>query len=170
MIKIRQAESKDVASLFELIQHYAAEQAMLPRSLEDIRESLGDFLVAEEKGRVLGCGALKLYNREVAEIRSLCVAPGIKRCGVGSALTERLLEEAEQLGLRSVFALTLAPGFFLKCGFRPTVRENFPMKVRSDCLGCERYFHCNEKTMSVDLSARDEALTELVAEAVEVPA
>ena len=169
VIKIRQAESKDAASLFELIRHYAAEQTMLPRTLEDVRDSLGTFLVAEERGRLLGCGALRQYNGEVAEIRSLCVTPGVKRRGVGRALAERLLEEAEQLGLRTVFALTLAPEFFTKCGFRPTARQNFPMKIRGDCLSCERYFGCNEKTLAVDLPARGEAFAATGAEGVEVP-
>jgi N-acetylglutamate synthase-like GNAT family acetyltransferase len=76
----------------------------LPRTVEDVRASLESFLVAEERGCLLGCGALKLYDDEAAEIRSLCVNPGIKRHGVGRALTEHLLEEAEQLGLRTVFA------------------------------------------------------------------
>jgi N-acetylglutamate synthase-like GNAT family acetyltransferase len=40
LIRIRQAESKDAASLFELIQHYAAEQTLLPRTVEDARDSL----------------------------------------------------------------------------------------------------------------------------------
>ena len=170
LIRIRQAESKDAASLFELIQHYAAEQTLLPRSVEDVRASLGSFLVAEERGRLLGCGALKLHDDDVAEIRSLCVTPGIKRRGVGRALTERLLEEAEQLGLRTVFALTLAPEFFVKCGFSQTSRENFPMKIRHDCLSCERYFGCNEKTLAVDLPVREETLIPFAAEAAEVPA
>jgi N-acetylglutamate synthase-like GNAT family acetyltransferase len=170
LIRIRQAESKDAASLFELIQHYAAEQTLLPRTVEDVRASLESFLVAEERGHLLGCGALKLYDDEVAEIRSLCVTPGIKRRGVGRALTERLLEEAEQLGLRTVFALTRAPEFFVKCGFSQTSRENFPMKVRRDCLGCERYFGCNEKTLVVDLPVGGDALVAIAGEAVEVPA
>ena len=47
MIRIRQALSHDVQSVFTLIQHYAEQQAMLPRTVEDVRESVSDFLVAE---------------------------------------------------------------------------------------------------------------------------
>jgi len=154
VIKIRQAAAQDVAPLFTLIRHYAGQHTMLPRTAEDIRETLGDFLVVEEKGSVLGCGALKLHNREVAEIRSLCVTPGIKRRGVGRALINRLLREAEQLDLRTVFALTLAPEFFLKCGFRLTARENFPMKITHDCLNCPLYLRCEEKTVAIRVRLR----------------
>jgi len=149
VIQIRQAESKDAGSLFELIQHYAAEQTMLPRTVEDVRGSVGSFLVAEQRGRLLGCGALKLYDDKVAEIRSLCVAPGIQRRGIGRALTKRLLKEAEQLGLRTVFALTLAPEFFIKRGFRLMARQNFPMKIIDDCLNCPLYLRCQEQTVAI---------------------
>jgi amino-acid N-acetyltransferase len=161
LIKIRQAESKDVASLVDLIEHYAVERVMLPRTQGDIRESIAEFLVAEEKGNVLGCGALKLYSDELAEIRSLCVAPGVKRGGVGSALTKQLIKEAEQLGVTTVFALTLAPGFFLKCGFRLCARENFPMKISQDCASCELRFQCREQAVALRVPPRPEPRPEL---------
>lgn len=160
MIKIRQAESKDVASLVGLIEHYAAERVMLPRTREDVRESIGEFLVAEQKGRVLGCGALKLFSNELGEIRSLCVAPGIKRGGVGSALTKRLIKEAEQLGVTTVFALTLVPDFFLKCGFRLCARENFPTKISQDCASCSLRFQCREQAVALRVRARPAAKPE----------
>ena len=160
MIRIRQAELKDAAALFELIQRYAAEQTMLPRTVEDVRESLGSFLVAEQRGRILGCGALKLYDDKVAEIRSLCVNPGIQRRGVGRTLTKRLLKEAEQLGLRTVFALTRVPEFFVKCGFRLTARENFPMKITDDCLNCALYSRCQEQTVAIRIRRRRAAPAE----------
>ncbi len=149
---IRKAELRDVPVIFEMINHYAAEKIMLPRPLTDLYESVREFLVAgDEEAQVAGCGALKFYNAELAEIRSLCVAPGTQHRGMGRALTERLLLEAESYGLKTVFALTTTPEFFLKCGFRETARERFPMKVWRDCLRCDRYFHCSEKTVCLDL-------------------
>lgn len=160
MIKIRQAEAQDVTALVELIEHYAAERVLLPRTRADIRESIGDFLVAEEKGRVLGCGALKLYSNELAEIRSLCVAPGIRRGGVGRALTKRLIKEANQLGITTVFALTLTPDFFLKCGFRLSARANFPLKISHDCANCTLRFCCREQAVALRLPVRPVAWPE----------
>lgn len=149
---IRNAELADVPAIFEMIQHYAAERIMLARPLTDLYESVREFLVAEdENGTVTGCGALKFYNAELAEVRSLCVAPGTQKRGNGRRITERLLAEAGRYGLKTVFALTTTPEFFLKCGFRETARERFPMKVWRDCLRCERYFHCHEKTVCLDL-------------------
>jgi amino-acid N-acetyltransferase len=153
---IRKAELRDVPAIYELVRHYAAEHVMLPRALQEIYEDAWEFTVAEEDGQVLGCGAIKLYSAELAEIRSLCVLPGLPGRGVGRALLEGLLSEAEGLRLRTVFALTLVPGFFAKLGFREVARETLPMKVWRDCLQCEKYFHCDEKTLVLTLSPRTE--------------
>jgi amino-acid N-acetyltransferase len=149
---IRKAELRDVPEIFEMINYYAAERIMLPRSLTELYESVREFLVGEGgQGDVIGCGALKFYNAELAEIRSLCVRPGIQNQGIGRLLTERLLAEAEEYGLKTVFALTTTLEFFAKCGFREVARERFPMKVWRDCLRCDRYFHCHEKAVCLDL-------------------
>ena len=154
MPKIRNARLRDVPALFEMINRYARERVMLPRTLSDLYENVWEFSVAEERGRVLGCGALKFYNQEIAEIRSLCVEPGREAHGLGSALVERLLDEAERFGLKTVFALTMAPGFFRKCGFCETSREKVPMKIWRDCLHCEKFSCCDEKTVVLELAAR----------------
>jgi amino-acid N-acetyltransferase len=167
---IRRAELRDVPAIFSMISHYAAERIMLPRPVTDLYESVREFLVAgDQHGDVIGCGALKLYNAELAEIRSLCVKPGIQHRGVGRLLMARLIAEAEGFGLKTVFALTTTPEFFAKCGFREVARERFPMKVWRDCLRCDRYFHCQEKTVCLDLSTPPE-LSKAEVEPAEVSA
>jgi amino-acid N-acetyltransferase len=156
---IRKAELRDVPVVFEMINYYAAARVMLPRSLNDLYESVREFLVAEnEQGEVVGCGALKFYNAELAELRSLCVRPGTQGRGVGRLLTEGLLAEADRFGLRTVFALTTTLEFFAKCGFREVARERFPMKVWRDCMRCDRYFHCQERAVCLDLPPSPEGL------------
>ncbi len=135
-----------------MIHHYVEERVMLPRPLHELYENVREFVVAVERGKLAGCAALKLYSEDVAEIRSLCVAPGLNSRGLGRALTARLLHEAQRFRLKTVFALTTVPEFFLKCGFSEVVRETFPMKIRRDCLQCEKYPACGEKTMVLDLS------------------
>lgn len=168
MLSIRQAELKDVPALFDMINHYAAEGIMLRRTLTELYECVREFLIAEDDGRVVGCGALKFYAADLAEIRSLCVAPGLKSRGLGRALTEHLLSQAEQYQLKTVFALTTSPDFFSKCGFREMARERFPMKIWRDCLRCEKYFHCDEKTMVINLPAQYASDGESSAEAGQV--
>ena len=155
---IRKAELRDVPALLKLINGYAEKRLLLPRSFTDVCEHIRDFIVAEEDGHVVASGALKLYNSDIAEIRSLCVEGGRKSAGVGRAITERLLRAAQRRGLKTVFALTVAPEFFKKCGFREGPRENFPMKIWHDCLSCPKLLNCDEKTMTYDIAAKRESI------------
>lgn len=170
MVNFRKATIRDVPMLLRLINYYAAQRLLLPRSESDLRENIGDFFVAADRGRVVACGALKLYDQEIAEIRSLCVEPGLKSSGLGRALTGRLLSEADRRGLKSVFALTVAPEFFYKCGFQEAPREKFPLKIWGDCVLCPKFFCCDEKTVAFDIIAKDESTSTQRPEAVEVPA
>jgi len=169
-LTIRKAELRDVPALFQLISHYAAQRIMLPRPLVELYENVWEFTVAEEDGQILGCGALKFYSAELAEVRSLCVVPGVTSRGVGRALSQRILDEAARFGLKSVFALTLANGFFEKLGFREVPRERFPTKVWRDCLQCPKYFQCDEKAVVLDLVSRTLAEQQAAEEPVKVSA
>ena len=165
---IRKAKLNDVPEIHRLISHYAGERIMLPRTLTDIYENVGEFTVAEDEGKLVGCGALKLYSQDVAEIRSLCVDETRKSKGVGREIMDALLDEGEAFGLKTVFALTVAPAFFEKLGFHEVPRERFPTKVWRDCLRCERYTCCNEKAVTMELADRPTLLSESAAEAAEV--
>ena len=154
MLTIRKAELQDVPGLHRLINHYAAERLLLPRTLTDLYENVWAFTVAEENGKLLGCGALKFYGQGLAEVRSLCVDTALRSNGVGRKIAQSLLEEAERFGLKTVFALTASPGFFEKLGFREVPRENFPAKVWQDCLHCELYTACNERAVALELVSR----------------
>ncbi|MBZ5542069.1 MAG: hypothetical protein LAO07_00130 [Acidobacteriia bacterium] len=96
-------------------------------------------------------------------------ARGTRR-GLGRALSEQILDEAEGHGLKSVFALTLVPDFFTKLGFREVPRERFPTKVWRDCLTCPKYFQCDERAMALDLDARRASKDEAALEPAEVAA
>lgn len=170
MVTIRKAVLSDVPELFKMINHYAKERVMLPRPMVELYENVWEFTVAEEDGRILGCGALKFYSDELAEVRSLCVAPGLSNRGLGCAISESLLDEAERYGLKTVFALTVVPAFFAKLGFAEVPRERFPTKVWRDCLQCPKYFQCDEKALVLDLATRATRRIERAPEAVAVPA
>lgn len=149
---LRKARLSDVHALFKLIHQYAEEEVMLPRALPELYENIWEFTVAEKGGGLSACGALRLYNEEVAEIRSLCVDPQQKTSGLGRAVTNRLMHEARDLGLSRVFALTVVPDFFSKMGFYPVERGALPQKVWRDCLQCEKYFRCDEVAVVFDLA------------------
>jgi amino-acid N-acetyltransferase len=166
-LNIRKAELRDVPALFKLINRYVAEQVLLPRPVTNLYEDVWEFTVAEEDGELLGCGALKFYNQELAEIRSLCVDEQFKSKGVGRMLTEALMDEAERYGVKTVFALTVVPAFFEKLGFQKAARESFPVKVFQDCLGCPKYSCCDEIAVSYELAWRHMEEAEVPEEAID---
>jgi amino-acid N-acetyltransferase len=166
-LNIRKAELRDVPALFKLINRYVIEKVLLPRPLTNLYEDIWEFTVAEEDGELLGCGALRFYSQELAEIRSLCVDAALKSKGVGRMLTEALMDEAGRYGVKTVFALTVVPAFFERLGFQRAPRERFPGKVYEDCLGCPKYTCCDEIAVSYELAWRHAEDAEVPAEAID---
>ena len=69
-------------------------------------EDIQDFWVADDGGRVVGCGALHPLWEDLAEIRTVAVDPSVRGRGVGHLLVTRLVETARELGVARVFVLT----------------------------------------------------------------
>src|SRR5207247_512146 len=115
---------------------YAAEDRMLERSRDFLLEHLRDFLVAKDVSGFLGCCALAVLTPDLAEVRSLAVRPEASGRGIGRQLVLACIVEARRLGLRRVFALTLVPDFFQRCGFVLTSLGRLPEKSASECPVC----------------------------------
>lgn len=141
---LRKATMGDVPALLALINRYAADKIMLPRTEFEISENLRDFTLAFIGDRLAGCGALHFYSPTHGEIRSLAVDPGLKGSGVGRRLTVALEQEARSFNLHTIFAFTYAQGFFFKMGFAELERGELPLKVWKDCLRCDRFHCCDE--------------------------
>lgn len=124
---------------------------MLERGRDFLVEHLRDFFVAADGGRLLGCCALAVLTSDLAEIRSLAVVDEASGRGVGRALVDACLSEARRLGLRRVFALTLVPAFFERCGFTLTSLGRLPEKSTSECPVCPKRFACDEQAMVIHL-------------------
>ena len=140
---VRKALVKDVKRIHELIDFYAKQDMMLPRSGKDIAEGIRDFWVYGD-GKASGCAALHIYSDKLAEIRSLAVACQDVNKGIGSALVRACLKEAEGLGIKSVFALTQKSEFFKKFGFTLIEKKRLPQKIWSDCSICPKFAKCDE--------------------------
>lgn len=150
-VTIRSARVGDAATILQIVNDYARQQAMLPRSPLSVYESIRDYVVADKDGRVVGCGALHVVWGELAEIRSLAVAPDYKGSGIGRAITERLIVDADELGVARLFAFTYVPGFFAKLLFRTAEHTELPHKVFGDCLNCPKFNACDEIAVIRDL-------------------
>jgi amino-acid N-acetyltransferase len=146
-ITCRKAQPADVDALYLLIQGYADKGIMLPRSITALTRHIDSFIVAEEEGRLIGCGSLFRLGSDLVEIRSLGMAEGYKGKGLGSRIVDALLDEARTLGIPKVMALTYAVDFFRKNGFEVVDKEIFPEKVWTDCIHCAKQNCCDETAM-----------------------
>jgi len=157
-VHIRSAREEDVSAITALVNAYAAENLMLPRSEREVRRTLKDWLVAEADGRVVACGALSLLSAELAEIRSLAVAPDRAGQGIGSRLVRHLVEKARELGIRQVAALTLRRSFFEHQGFQVVDRWALSPKIWSECVYCPKFHRCDEIAVAMNVQEEDASL------------
>ncbi|ANE48936.1 acetyltransferase [Paenibacillus swuensis] len=140
----RKATADDVDTLYKLIQGYAEQGIMLPRSREALLRMIDTFVVAEQGGTVIGCGSLCKLGQDLVEIRSLGITDGYKGQGIGGKLVDFLIEEARAQGIPKVMALTYEVAFFVKSGFTVVDKEIFPEKVWTDCVHCKKRDCCDE--------------------------
>ena len=141
---IRKAAMRDIHPLMALINSYASNGIMLPRTEFEISENIRDFTVVYSDNRLVGCGALHFYTPTVGEVRSLAVDPALKTQGLGRLIVDQLEQEAKENELHAMFAFTYVPGFFRKMGFRAVERGELPLKVWKDCLRCPKFHCCDE--------------------------
>lgn len=155
----RQAILPDVPQIHCIIQPYAERGILLPRSVAELSENVRDFIVAEQDGRVLGCGALHLYGMHLAEIRSIAVRPELKGKGVGRLLVEALVQESNRHQVTCLCLFTRTPGFFAHLGFEVSRRQDLPDKIYKDCIHCPRLTDCDEIAMVIgELPPKSDAL------------
>src|SRR5882724_1071715 len=114
---LRKARTADALAMQRLINGFADKGAMLHRSLSELYENIRDFFVVEEDGEVVGCGALHVCWKDLAELKSLAVSEEKQGRGYGRLLVKACVEEADSVGVKKVFALTYVPELFEKMSF-----------------------------------------------------
>src|SRR3954462_5595765 len=125
---------------------------MLFKSYAQLFESLRDFAVYEEDGKVIGCVALSIIWADLTEVRSLAVDDRYRGRGVGSQLARWCIDEARRLRIRKLMSLTYEQRFFEKLGFEVVAKETLPLKVWSDCVRCPKNENCDEIAMVLTLA------------------
>jgi amino-acid N-acetyltransferase len=147
-VSVRSAAPADADAIHDLIAAHVADGALLPRPAADVRRHIRDFVVAVRGADVVACGALHLYGRDLAEIRSVAVRREFRRRGIGRAIVAMLLHRAHERGVGGVCLFTREPAFFASFGFVVVERERVPEKFYRDCRLCPRRLACDEIAMA----------------------
>lgn len=151
---IRAAILADTQVIADLVNLGEREGQLLPRTIESIRASIDDWVVAEENGRIVGIGSLLEMSPTLSEVRSLAVTPEYRKHGIGNQIVNALIDLARERNIPTVFALTRAVLFFEKLGFKITDKETFPEKVWRDCNICPVQFACDEVAMVLSVDSQ----------------
>lgn len=126
--KIRQIRKEDIPEVLTLIGKSVRTSHLVPREYEEIEAQLADYYVYQIDDNLVGCIALHIYDKKIAEIACLFVKYGHQSRGYGEGLVEHVINVAKEKQLDSVFALTnSALGFFkTKMGFDSAELKTLP--------------------------------------------
>jgi len=148
---IRGAHINDVEKMNKLVNHFAQKDLMLARSLGDLYENIRDYYVYLENGSVVGCAALHIFWKDLAEIKSVAVEENYQKKGIGRQLIQKCLEEGKVLGINRLFVLTYIPEFFERMGFKRVDKELLPHKIWSECVKCYKFPDCGEVSLVLEI-------------------
>ncbi len=131
---LRRAQLEDIPALLLLLEPLAREDILISRSRERLEEEIGDYLVLEQDGLLLGCIALHSYPElKAGRIAALAVHPEHRRQGRGERLLRAAEAEAKEAGLEHLYLLTThAEGWFRERGYETIPFEALPEPIRRD--------------------------------------
>lgn len=162
-IDIQPARPEQVDQILVLVNQFAEQNVMLPRTRESVESTLADWLVAididappDHRDDIAGCGALVPLTDTLVEIRSLAIAEGQQGKGVGSKLVLALVEMAREQEFPQVCALTLRESFFIRLGFNLVDRWSISPKVWQACIYCPKFHRCDEVAVLMELRPKGE--------------
>lgn len=142
MVKIVPAKSReDLQQVKQLFKEYAA-SLDFDLSFQDFAKELarlpgeyappeGCLLLAQWKGEIAGCVALRRIEPEVCEMKRLYVRSQFRDWGIGRSLAQAIIEEAKKIGygfmrLDTIPSMERAQALYESLGFRriPPYRHN----------------------------------------------
>ncbi len=151
-MKIVKPTLEDVTQIKNIIDEFAKKRDILPRSFEDIAERIREFFVVKSSDEVIAISSLRIYFPYLAEIRTIAVKESYQGKGLAKLLIDKQLEEARELGIKSVFALTFRVDFFKKVGFKLIDKKQLPQKkIWEDCVKCPFFPDCEEEAVIMQI-------------------
>jgi len=119
----RKATTADLKVIRELLR-----SSKLPS--DDCNEHIENFIVVEDKGKIIGTGGLELYGAN-GLVRSIAVTPEYRGNGIAREIYRQIEDRAYASGIRALYLLTeSATGYFKKQGFVVRNRSGTPDSIR----------------------------------------
>lgn len=110
MIKIRRAKKTDYENIVKLVESF-------PHHLMTEIPSANSFFIALDQDKIIGCCALDIYSKRIAEVRSLAVEKKYHKLGIGTKLVKKCIGLAKAKGIKEILVITGRPHLFTNLGF-----------------------------------------------------
>lgn len=125
---LRVANIDDVGGILQLIEPLEADGILVRRGRERLEQEIGQFIVNEFDGRLVGCVALYPFaDSDAGEMACLAVESEFRDHGRGAQLLEAVVADARKAGLKHLFVLTTrTTHWFIEHGFVLATPDDLP--------------------------------------------
>lgn len=130
---IRPATLDDIGGIMELIKPLEVQGILVKRSREKLEMEIGDYVVIERDGLIIGCTAFHIMpDGKSAEIACLAVHTDYQKGMRGNSLLEYLAKKAQSEHIRRLFVRsTQTVHWFVERGFTPCEIDDLPEPMKS---------------------------------------
>ena len=91
MITFKKPTILDIDSMQKVVKPYIESGIILNRSEDDVANTIRSYTLALKDDKIIGFGALHIYSKTLAEIRSLVVKDGFQKKGIGKQILQNLI-------------------------------------------------------------------------------
>jgi N-acetylglutamate synthase-like GNAT family acetyltransferase len=138
---------KDV---FKEIEEFCS-KAGLPFFLPIKDNLLAQFVIRDSKGRMEAAARLE-FTFDHPFVEEVAVREDLRGRGLGIKVVGAVLEEARKRGIRTIWVMARAPGFFRNMGFAEAPEKELLEKLIAQCDECRDYRSvCNPKLLKKTL-------------------
>lgn len=130
---IRSATLDDIGGIMELIKPLEQQGILVKRSREKLEMEIGDYIVIERDGLIIGCTAFHvMQDKQYAELACLAVHPDYRKDARGNRLLEYLIDKAEKQAIRRLYIRsTQTVHWFVERGFKLCEISDLPEPMKS---------------------------------------
>ena len=151
-IVIRKPFVNEAEPINGLMRAHIEKGVILQRDVDEIRNAIDTFIIAEHNETVIGAVSRYDYGQGLFEVRSLVVSDEFGKKGVGSILIKNLIRTLIRENAKKIFALSYSPYFFKQNGFFEVPKETLPEKIWKDCQFCKNKDNCGETALVYKMS------------------
>ncbi|MGR9086287.1 MAG: amino-acid N-acetyltransferase [Gammaproteobacteria bacterium] len=131
--ELRPATLNDIGGILELIKPLELQGILAKRSREKIEMEIGDYIVIERDGLIIGCTALHAREQDgFGAIACLAVHHDYRGADRGHRMLDYVFRRAKQLALKKVYVLsTQTMHWFIERGFQPSDFDRLPEPLKT---------------------------------------